>query len=108
MNPVSTMGSVIGAPQLARMHAMVENRSSGKVLAGGAPLTSASPLDGHDFSRGSFYPPTVIGDIETSDEVWREEVFGPVVVTRRFEVSSFLVLYHGQGAYSACRPRTKA
>ncbi|KZV77148.1 aldehyde dehydrogenase [Peniophora sp. CONT] len=84
-NPASTMGTVIGAPQLARMHAMVENRTSGTVLAGGVPLTGKSTLDGFDFSRGSFYPPTVIGDVETSDELWREEVFGPVVVTKRFE-----------------------
>ena len=101
------MGTVIGAPQLARMHAMVEKRSSGKILAGGAPLTGKSSLDGFDFSRGSFYPPTVIGDVETTDELWREEVFGPVVVTRRFEVCRAPRLVLARQADIARRLRTK-
>lgn len=46
-----------------------------------------SSLDGFDFSKGSFLPPTVITDVHTEDELWQEEVFGPVVVVRRFSVS---------------------
>lgn len=56
------------------------------ILTGGEPLSGTSELDGFDFSRGSFYPPTIITDIETSDEIWQEEVFGPVVVVKRFTV----------------------
>lgn len=66
---------------------MVQGRSSGTLLAGGEPLKGLSKLDGFDFSKGSFYPPTVISDISTDDALWKEEIFGPVVVVKRFEVS---------------------
>ncbi|KAH9056365.1 aldehyde dehydrogenase domain-containing protein [Lactarius vividus] len=46
------------------------------------------PLDGFNFSRGSFYPPTVITDVSLEDVLWKEEVFGPVVVLRKFETES--------------------
>jgi acyl-CoA reductase-like NAD-dependent aldehyde dehydrogenase len=67
---------------------MVSERSSGTVLAGGERMAGRSPLDGHDLSQGSFYPPTVIADVSTEDELWREEVFGPVVVVKRFKVGA--------------------
>jgi acyl-CoA reductase-like NAD-dependent aldehyde dehydrogenase len=86
LNPQSTMGSVIGVRQLERIHAMVKGRASGTILVGGEPLTGVSQLDGFNFSKGSFYPPTVIADVDTTDELWREEVFGPVVVIKQFEV----------------------
>lgn len=49
-------------------------------------MTGTSDLDGFEFSRGCFYPPTVLEDVGTEDELWREEVFGPVVVVKKFEV----------------------
>ncbi|KAI0310157.1 aldehyde dehydrogenase [Amylostereum chailletii] len=85
LNPESAMGSVISTRQLERIHDMVEKRKSGSVIAGGTPLQGASELDGFDFSQGSFYPPTVISNISTDDELWKEEVFGPVVVVKSFE-----------------------
>lgn len=51
-------------------------------------MTGTSPLDGFDLSSGCFYSPTVVTDIETDDELWKEEVFGPVVVVKRFEVTT--------------------
>lgn len=65
---------------------MVEQRSSGTILMGGEPLKDRSSLDGFNFSRGSFYPPTVITDVSSDDALWKEEVFGPVVVLNKFEV----------------------
>lgn len=35
--------------------------------------------------RGYFFAPTVVLDCETTDRVWREEVFGPVVCIRPFD-----------------------
>lgn len=55
-------------------------------------MTGKSELDGFDFSRGSFYPPTVISNVEITDEIWQEEVFGPVVVVKRFEVRTHHVV----------------
>ena len=86
MNPKSAMGSVISAYHLQRIHSMVVQRSSGTILIGGEPLKDRSSLDGFNFARGSFYPPTVIADVSIADALWKEEVFGPVVVLNKFEV----------------------
>lgn len=89
------MGSVISPRHLARIEEMVQ-RGTGDatLLAGGSRLLGTSELDAFDFSQGSFFPPTVIADVSTDSELWREEVFGPVVVCRRFSVRlSHLSLY---------------
>ncbi|KAJ3847353.1 aldehyde dehydrogenase domain-containing protein [Lentinula lateritia] len=83
MNPKSTMGSVISLRQLERIEAMVK-RTQGRIIEGGQRMSGISDLDGFDFSGGSFFPPTVITDISVEDELWQEEVFGPVVVVKRF------------------------
>lgn len=82
------MGSVISNKQLERIERMVQTRKSGEIVAGGERMTGKSALDDFDFSRGSFYPPTVITDVDTEDGIWQEEIFGPVVVVRKFRVSS--------------------
>ncbi|KAJ4479296.1 aldehyde dehydrogenase domain-containing protein [Lentinula aciculospora] len=99
MNPKSTMGSVISSRQLERIEAMV-GRAKGKnrIIAGGTRMTGKSDLDGFDFSGGSFYPPTVITDISVEDELWQEEVFGPVVVVKRFTDES-----EGVALANACK-----
>ena len=81
------MGTVISLHHLEAIEAMIKRRKSGNILAGGERMIGRSSLDGFDFSRGCFFPPTVIGDVSTTDELWREEVFGPVVVVKRFSVS---------------------
>ena len=58
-----------------------------KILAGGERLLGRSETGEFNFSKGAFYPPTVIADIAIEDEIWKEEVFGPVVVVKRFSVS---------------------
>ncbi|KAF8915794.1 aldehyde dehydrogenase domain-containing protein [Mucidula mucida] len=70
LNPQSTMGTVISPQSLARIEGMM-SRTKGK-------------LDGCDFSQGSFFPPTVVTELEITDELWVEEVFGPVVVVKKF------------------------
>ena len=87
LNLQSTMGSVISEHHLKRIEAMLARRGGSTILAGGERLMGKSSLDGFDFSKGSFLPPTVITDVHTEDELWQEEVFGPVVVVRRFSVS---------------------
>ena len=86
LNPQSSMGSVISKHSLDRMVSMVEKRKSGNLLIGGQRMTGLSPLDGHDLSEGYFYSPTVISEISTEDELWQEEIFGPVIVVKRFKV----------------------
>ncbi|KAF8551470.1 aldehyde dehydrogenase [Imleria badia] len=83
-NPQSSMGSVISNKHLERIDRMIQNRKSGEIVAGGKRMTGKSALDNFDFSSGSFYPPTVITDVDTKDEIWQEEIFGPVVVVNKF------------------------
>ena len=79
------MGTIVTARHLSRISDMV-SRSSGKVVLGGTHMTGFSPLDGIDLSKGAFFAPTIVTDVDSSDELWREEVFGPVVVVRKFIV----------------------
>ena len=90
MNVESRMGTVISRHHLTRIANMVD-RTSGKILVGGHCMHGPSPLDGYDLSKGNFYAPTLIEDVSTGDEMWKEEVFGPVAVVKRFSVrpSSF-------------------
>jgi acyl-CoA reductase-like NAD-dependent aldehyde dehydrogenase len=85
MNPKSTMGTVISSRHLQRIESMI-SRTTGKVVAGGERMVGKSELDAFDFSKGFFFPPTVISDINLHDELWKEEIFGPVVVVTRFSV----------------------
>ncbi|KAF8191710.1 aldehyde dehydrogenase domain-containing protein [Pholiota molesta] len=83
------MGTVISMHHLRRIVDMVKEASkTASILAGGKPMTVKSELDGFDFSKGSFYPPTVISNVQITDEIWQEEVFGPVVVVKRFETEA--------------------
>jgi len=82
------MGTVISSHHSQRIEGMVE-RTSGTILRGGEPMSGISELDGFDFSKGSFFPPTVVTNISVEDELWKEEIFGPVVVIKRFLVRKF-------------------
>ncbi|KIY69748.1 aldehyde dehydrogenase [Cylindrobasidium torrendii FP15055 ss-10] len=84
LNPQSTMGTVISPTSLQRIEAMM-SRTKGTVIIGGQRMAGLSDLDDTDFSKGAFFPPTVVGDVEITDELWEEEVFGPVVVVKSFK-----------------------
>jgi acyl-CoA reductase-like NAD-dependent aldehyde dehydrogenase len=81
------MGTIISLRHLQHIEGMIKSRKSGSLLAGGERMVALSALDGFDLSQGSFFPPTIIENISTADELWREEIFGPVVVIKRFSVS---------------------
>src|ERR1043166_6185890 len=55
---------------------IVESRHAGRVIAAGG----RRPYD-----RGFYLEPTVLLEVEPSDRVWCEEVFGPVVCIRAFD-----------------------
>src|ERR1700761_3239611 len=108
MNPQSMMGTIISTHHLQRIHGMVETRSSGTILTGGEPLKDRSSLDGFNFSRGSFYPPTVIADVSLEDDLWKQEIFGPVVVLRKFEVRAEILVTSIMASPPVFRPRVRA
>lgn len=91
-NPASMMGPLISARQLGNVEALVDDAvGSGAATAvcGGKRLNESSELDGTDFSKGYYYPPTLLmsssGDSILSTRIWREEAFGPVIVLTGFD-----------------------
>jgi betaine-aldehyde dehydrogenase len=71
------VGPLVSAAQRDLSEQFVEeSRKGGRRIACGG---------GRPARRGFFLEPTVLLDVEPSDRVWREEVFGPVVCIRPFE-----------------------
>ncbi|KAJ7068539.1 aldehyde dehydrogenase [Mycena amicta] len=91
-NPKSMMGTVISERHLSRIQSMLDESLKSDpdaiLVTGGQRLTESSSLDSFDFSQGSFFPPTIISNISTSSELWKEEIFGPVVVAKSFTSES--------------------
>ncbi|WP_159233779.1 gamma-aminobutyraldehyde dehydrogenase [Mycolicibacterium vanbaalenii] len=75
-DPETDLGPLITAAHRNKVAGMVE-RAPGE---GGRVVTGGVAIDG----PGSFYRPTLIADVAESSEVYREEIFGPVLVARSF------------------------
>lgn len=50
-----------------------------KVLAGGKRLTE------NGLDKGAFFAPTILADVPEDNDAYREEIFGPVVVIKKFK-----------------------
>jgi 1-pyrroline dehydrogenase len=68
------MGSVISAAQQERILGFLDRAKGAKVLTGG----------GTNGQKGFFVQPTVVTEVEQTDEIVQKEVFGPVVTVQRF------------------------
>jgi aminobutyraldehyde dehydrogenase len=68
------MGPVISKDQQDRVLGFLERAKGATVLTGG----------GNGGSRGFFVEPTVVTDVQQTDEIVQREVFGPVVTVQRF------------------------
>ena len=75
-DPDTDLGPLITAAHRAKVAGMVE-RAPGE---GGRIVTGGVAPDG----PGSFYRPTLIADVSEPSEVWRDEIFGPVLTVRSF------------------------
>ena len=75
-DPDTDLGPLISAAHRAKVAGMVE-RAPGE---GGRIVTGGSAPD----RPGSFYLPTVIADVDERSEVYRDEIFGPVLTVRPF------------------------
>jgi acyl-CoA reductase-like NAD-dependent aldehyde dehydrogenase len=90
-NPNSMMGPLISGKQLFGVESLVnEAKDRGiDIVTGGERLTGTSELDGTDFSRGYFFPPTILADGPDTKirdtKIWKEEAFGPVIVVVGFD-----------------------
>ncbi len=71
------IGPLISAAQRQISEEFIaEARKAGRVIATGGR---------RPFAKGFYLEPTVILEVEPTDRVWREEVFGPVVCIRPFD-----------------------
>jgi 1-pyrroline dehydrogenase len=68
------MGPVVSKEQQDRVLGFLDRADGAKVLTGG----------GANGDRGFFVKPTVITDVDQTDEIVQREVFGPVVTVQRF------------------------
>jgi 1-pyrroline dehydrogenase len=74
LNDETEMGSVISKSQQERILGFLDRAESATVLTGG----------GTNGDRGYFVQPTVVVDVDQTDEIVQKEVFGPVVTVQRF------------------------
>jgi 1-pyrroline dehydrogenase len=68
------MGPVISQAQQDRVLGFLDRAKRAKVLTGG----------GTNGDRGFFVKPTVVTEVDQTDEIVQKEVFGPVVTVQRF------------------------
>ncbi|WP_006244265.1 gamma-aminobutyraldehyde dehydrogenase [Mycolicibacterium tusciae] len=75
-DPDTDLGPLISMAHRAKVAGMVERAPSqgGRVVTGG----SAPDLP------GSFYRPTLVADVDEASEIYRDEIFGPVLTVRSF------------------------
>jgi 1-pyrroline dehydrogenase len=74
LNDETEMGSVISKDQQERILGFLDRAKGATVLTGG----------GTNGDRGYFVQPTVVVDVDQTDEIVQKEVFGPVVTVQRF------------------------
>jgi phenylacetaldehyde dehydrogenase len=77
MNPEAEMGPLINPKQKTRVLGFIEDGvdSGAKLLAGGQGIDRP----------GNFVQPTVFVDVDDSSPIYREEIFGPVLVASPFD-----------------------
>jgi phenylacetaldehyde dehydrogenase len=80
MDAATQVGPLVSRAQRDKAAQAVERAvaQGARVLTGGA-----LPLEDR-LQQGWFYPPTVVGDVDSTVDLWRDEVFGPVTVVRPF------------------------
>lgn len=89
-NSDSMMGPLISAKQLGNVISLVADAITSGVttVTGGQRMSGTSQLDGFDFSKGYFYPPTILTSSASTNiidtRIWKEEAFGPVIVIAGF------------------------
>jgi betaine-aldehyde dehydrogenase len=78
-DPATDQGPIISFHHRARIAAIVD-----RARAAGATIVTGGVTPGGDLAHGAYYAPTLITGIDTTAEVWRDEIFGPVLVVVPF------------------------
>ena len=80
LDPRTEMGSLISAEHLQKVDRHVKEavRAGARLVCGGEPYIKP-PCD-----KGSYYRPTILDNVTQDAKCWREEIFGPVLVTAKY------------------------
>ncbi|ORY70410.1 aldehyde dehydrogenase [Pseudomassariella vexata] len=93
-NVESMMGPLVSAKQLRNVENLVGEAVDSKnaiAITGGGRMMGQSTLDRTDFSKGYFFPPSILTSNTTDrgsilkTRIWKEEAFGPVIVVVGFD-----------------------
>lgn len=89
------MGPVISGTSRNRIGEMVNKAvtQGAKVLCGGRIPTMTPP-----FNNGYFYEPTILA-VDTKMSIWKDEVFGPVVVAMSFKTEEEAIMLANDSPY---------
>ncbi|MFT4085583.1 MAG: gamma-aminobutyraldehyde dehydrogenase [Gordonia sp. (in: high G+C Gram-positive bacteria)] len=75
-DPETDLGSLISSAHRDKVAGMVDRaRADGARIAAGGVVPDGP---------GAFYPPTLVADVSESSEIYRDEVFGPVLTVSSF------------------------
>ncbi|UZX02856.1 gamma-aminobutyraldehyde dehydrogenase [Arthrobacter sp. CDRTa11] len=78
-DPATDLGPLVSETHRDKVAEMVERaRGYARVIGGGAP-------DDGDLAAGSYYRPTLVADATPDSEIFRDEVFGPVLAVTPFD-----------------------
>jgi len=81
-DPATDLGPLVSETHRDKVSEMVDRaRGYARVLGGGIP---DGALDG-DLAKGSYYRPTLVADATPDSEIFRDEVFGPVLAVTPFD-----------------------
>ncbi|AJY75351.1 aldehyde dehydrogenase family protein [Paenibacillus beijingensis] len=81
MNPETEMGPLVSKSHLDKVLNYIEvgRREGATLLTGGNRLTEG------ELGKGYFVEPTIFTDIRSDMRIYREEIFGPVLVVQKFK-----------------------
>jgi acyl-CoA reductase-like NAD-dependent aldehyde dehydrogenase len=80
-DPRTQIGPLVSARQRDHVAAAIEHaRTQGARVVAGGRIPDDPAL-----ATGSYYHPTILGDVTREMDIWRDEVFGPIVVAMAFD-----------------------
>ncbi|MCA0290752.1 MAG: gamma-aminobutyraldehyde dehydrogenase [Actinobacteria bacterium] len=92
-DPATDLGPLISMAHREKVASMVERaRSYARVVTGGA-------APGGDLAAGSYYAPTLLADVNPGQEVWTDEIFGPVLTVTAFDSDDEAIALANDTAY---------
>jgi succinate-semialdehyde dehydrogenase / glutarate-semialdehyde dehydrogenase len=87
LNESTAIGPLVNSAAVSKVVEQVEDA----VNKGATLLCGGSYLTGEAYGKGSFYPPTVLGDVTEDMMITSEETFGPVAPLIRFTTEDEVV-----------------